>query len=176
MIWTPRKRLWKPADRRGLLAFSIAGCCCCECEACLNCQFPDEFQVDLADIADGSCTDCDEKNGTWVVGRNHPTEPECRELSGGGWVAFWYDEYPGETMCGDDFALQVDIRWIPGTGERRVRVLVLREPVNQNQVRYELIETSQSAPFTCPDFNATDIPFVLNIGCSGTSSCLLTAL
>lgn len=81
MIWTPRKRLWKPADRRGLMAFSLAGCCCEEeflCDqACLNNNYPDQLQVDIADVADtdpvnaacnqpeeGSCTNV---NGTYVV-------------------------------------------------------------------------------------------------------------
>lgn len=72
MIWTPRKRLWKPKDRRGTLGL---GCKCCGCTTCLVTKTgsaPCFWRAKLMDVAKPpcGCCHCEELNGRELLFQN----------------------------------------------------------------------------------------------------------
>lgn len=183
MIWTPSKRLWKPADRRGLMAFGLSGCCCCECEACLDCNYPDQMQVEISGVTNDSCTDCANMNATWVC---DVRDPPCA-LAGGFGMAVgshrgtWNGEFDDPDVCSNfghnGIGVNVFVWWDAGTSKRQV-VVTAGSISSSSLMRWILTQTSQSDAFDCTSFSELSLSPDGDQGfCEHPSStCLVSAL
>lgn len=138
------------------------GCCCDQCTPCLNSNFPDEIEVEIASLANDDCTECINANGTWTL--TQAVEP----FSAAGNCQVHYDGF-FENVTGCPYAggtspfwisIQLKIFFYPDTGFRRVIVGVYTTHIAgvHNILLDEFVFEEQADPFDCTDFGALNVP------------------
>jgi hypothetical protein len=136
------------------------GFCCCgglDCSACNGGTTHSSYQIDIAIVTNGSCSNCSVYNGTFILAQN-PS----------GVCTFFYN-FPS-LHCGttnDGFRLTF-------TNFGPLVEIVL-DGVATGFLRWT---NFQSHPYDCGAYSATSIAFLSSAGvCNGASAtCLLTAL
>ena len=130
-------------------------------DVCTECEHA-TFQIDLAGIANGSCTDCADANNSYIVRR---VQPDSQCVWGYGFV----------DLCGG-----TDSYWVAMTvGTGLAQVLLAPVPIVGGGAAI-VSWRSESVTPDCTTWNDEDIPFFLDEPtphCQGDSStCKVTAL
>lgn len=142
------------------IAFNVADCgCChpCECEACLRCEFPPQLQVDVSGVADGTCSDCEAFNGTWIVDYQFCTPDTTLPgiIFGPCDVALYYTYYT-INVCGSARTYSLAVRIAKGSASQRHIHAVFNTIPTSSGPHWTLTDTDDT--YDCTAFMGLSLP------------------
>lgn len=144
---------------------TLANCNMCKCRIT-----PDEFQVVLAGFGDGTCDECADANGTFILSRFGQAEASCSWSFSSSDALF--------LGCNADTFFSVILFFVSAGGNYEIEVEVtIRVGVPFEVHRFN--DVAIARPALCMDFDGTSVSLASSIDsiCDGTSAtCEITSL
>ncbi len=135
--------------------FRFAPCgarrCCVRCPACTGSR-PAELTVTLSGIMNGSCDECINFNGSWVLpfaGHLESTQ-HCRTT--------WRGDFFDIPACFGFLSIVLQVSYLPLIRQRGLFVDVENYPAAPTLISYRIAPEAGPDPYACSEFTNFNVP------------------